>query len=77
MSLHTWQTTAQASHQDAVRESVNRSAASAASPDYIQFQGVIKYSKLLAQPPFAEAALAADLATFLFPQLVATLAAKK
>ena len=55
---------------------MNKSAASAASPDYVKFQAVIK-SAAIAQPPFAEAALAADWITAFFPQFLAALAANK
>ena len=48
----------------AVRESVNKSAASAASPDYMKFQAL------------AEAALAADWITIFFSHLLAVQAAK-
>ena len=42
----------------AVREFANKSAASAASPDYVKFQAVIKSAASAAS--LAEAALAAD-----------------
>ena len=47
-----------------VRESANKSAASAASPDYVKFQAVIKSAASAAS--LAEAALAADLITAMF-----------
>ena len=59
---------------DAVPEFVIKSAASAASPDYVKFQAVIKSA---AQPPCAEAALAADWITAFFLQFLVVLAAKK
>ena len=58
-----------------VREFMNQSAASAASPDYVKFQAVIKSAASAAS--LAEAALAADLITAFFSQILATLAAKK
>ena len=59
----------------AVREFVNKSAASAASLDYVKFQAVIKLAASAVS--LAEAALAVDLITALFLQLLAVLAAQK
>ena len=57
-------------------EAVNKSAASAASPDYVKFQAVIKSAASAAS--LAEAALAADLITpFFVLQFLAVPAAKK
>ena len=53
---------------------MNKSAASAASGDYVKFQAVI--SRLLAQPPLAEAVLATDWITAFLSQFLAALAAK-
>ena len=58
-----------------VQEVVNKSAASAASPDSVKFQAVIKSAASAAS--LAEAALAADLITSFFSQFLAALAAKK
>ena len=60
---------------DGVRESANKSAASAASPDYVKFQAVIKSAASAAS--LAEDALAADWITAFFSQFLAALAAKK
>ena len=49
---------------DAVREFANKSAASAASPDYVKFQAVIKSAASAAS--LAEAVLAADWITAFF-----------
>ena len=49
---------------NAVRESANKSAASAASKDYVKFQAVIKSAASAAS--LAEAALAADWITAFF-----------
>ena len=58
-----------------VRESVNKSAASAASPDYVKFQAVIKSAASAAS--LRGGALAADCITAFFLQfLAAPLAAK-
>ena len=59
----------------AVREFVNKSAASAASLDYVKFQAVIKSAASAAS--LAEAALAADWITAFFLQFLGALAAKK
>ena len=61
--------------EDAVRGSANKSAASAASPDYVKFQAVIKSAASAAS--LAEAALAADWITAPFLQFLAAPAAKK
>ena len=57
------------------REFANKSAASAASRDYVKFQAVIKSAASAAS--LAEAALAADWITAFFSQFLAALAAKK
>ena len=54
---------------------MNKSAASAASPDYVKFQAVIKSAASAAS--LAEAALAADLITAIFFQFLSALAAQK
>ena len=58
-----------------VRESVNKSAASAASLVYVKFQAVIKSAASAAA--LAEAALAADWITAFFVQFLGALAPKK
>ena len=62
--------------KNAVRELVNKSAASAASLEYVKFQAVIQ-SAAIAQPPLAEAALAADLIKSFFLHFLAVPAANK
>ena len=57
-----------------VKEFVNKLAASAASTGSVNFEP--QSGRLLVQPPFAEAVLAADLVIF-FLQFLAALAAKK
>ena len=59
----------------AVRESANKSVASAASPDYAEFQAVIKSPAFAAS--LAEAALAADWITSFFSHFLAVLAAQQ
>ena len=59
----------------AVRESVDKSAASAASPDYVKFQAVIKSAASAASHRGGR--LAADLIMACFLQFLAALAAKK
>ena len=61
--------------RNAVREFANKSAASAASRDYVKFQAVIKSAASAAS--LAEAALAADWITAFFSQFLAALAAKQ
>ena len=59
----------------AVRESVNKSAASAASPDYVKFQAVIKSAASAASLRGGRASGRLDHG--LFSQFLAALAAKK
>ena len=61
---------------DAVRESVNKSAASAASPDYVKFQAVIKLAASAASLRGGRASGRLDHGVF-FSQFLAALAAKK
>ena len=60
---------------NAVREFVNKSAASTASLDYVKFQAVIKSAASAAS--LLEAALAADWITAFFSQFLGALAPKK
>ena len=68
-----WGSLCKGVQSDAVRESANKSAASAASPDYVKNQAVIKSAASAAS--LAEATLAADLITAFFLQFLAALAA--
>ena len=60
--------------QIAVQEFVNKSAASAASPDYVKFQAVIKSAASAASPRGGRASGRLD--HVFFSQLLAALAAK-
>ena len=70
-----WSSWIKHQERNAVREFANKSAASAASLDYVKFQAVIQSAASAASP--AEAALAADWITAIFSQFLAALAAVK